>query len=46
VSGNKFSADAEGWRRAIDGYRHFGWELPEEVVENFAQKVEELLSNA
>jgi hypothetical protein len=46
VSGNKFSADAEGWRRAIDGYRHFGWELPEEVVEDFAQKVEELLSNA
>ncbi len=45
VSGNKFSATAEGWRRAIDGYRHFGWELPEEVVEHFAQKVEEILDH-
>jgi hypothetical protein len=43
VGGDKFSATAEGWRKAINSYRHFGWELPEDVVEHFAQKVEEML---
>jgi|688.fasta_scaffold236389_3 hypothetical protein len=39
--GQYFEATAAGWKRAIDDYRHFGWELPEEVVEQWARKVEQ-----
>jgi hypothetical protein len=46
VGGDKFSATAEGWRKAIDSYRHFGWELPEDVVEGFAQRVEAMLDHS
>ena len=38
-----FETDKAGWREAIDDYRHFGWELPEEMVEQWALQVEALL---
>jgi hypothetical protein len=38
-----FETNEAGWRSAIDDYRTLGWELPEEVVEQWALQVEALL---
>jgi hypothetical protein len=44
VDQDHFVAPHAGWRKAIDDLRHFGWELPESVIESWVAQVEDNLS--